>query len=87
MCPQARGQGNLTFTHLVSHALVQALHQHRSFNVSVVGHEILHHEDVNLSFAVVIPREHAQGPAARPQPHTKTLLCPCLHHAGATPSV
>jgi len=45
--------GKLTFNHLIAHTLVSCLHTNRSFNVSVTAEgEIVHHKDVNLSFAV-----------------------------------
>eukprot|EP00656_Telonema_subtile_P019625 TRINITY_DN20857_c0_g1_i1.p1 TRINITY_DN20857_c0_g1~~TRINITY_DN20857_c0_g1_i1.p1 ORF type:complete len:293 (+),score=70.89 TRINITY_DN20857_c0_g1_i1:78-956(+) len=50
---EARGDGKLTFTHFVAHAAISALREHPSFNVSLVEpNQIIHHKNVNLSFAV-----------------------------------
>ena len=45
--------GKLTLTHLVTHSLVRALDRHRNFNVSLTPqNEVVHHQDINISFAV-----------------------------------
>merc|ERR1740117_1846821 len=50
---EARGNGKLTFTHFLAHSAIGAIKEHRTFNVSIAEpNKIIHHKDVNLSFAV-----------------------------------
>lgn len=45
---------SLTYTHIITHYVVQAIKEHRLVNCSVDGDEILHKEDINIGLAVAI---------------------------------
>src|SRR5690606_32638740 len=45
---------NITYTHFLAHAAVQAIKQHPIVNTSVDGDEILFKDDINLGLAVAI---------------------------------